>query len=166
MNLHEVRMRLLEDELTALHAGITAVDGRMTQVRGWCVTLVSGISALAVTQRRIIILAAAVGVVLLFWWIESQVAAIQRVMIRRIQDIDVHFSGRPAVDAVVDESLALPGMSSAFVSSPQPATWWNEMRDELSGTWREAKSPYLSLFYILVLSALSIGALLWMSKLG
>lgn len=152
----EVRMRLLEDELSALHSGIAALDARMAQIRGWCVTVVSGILALAITQSLGDLILGAVLVVVTFWWVEAHSAALQRVMIRRLQALEAHFQGRDPLAALLDDKVSLPGMCAAFISPPSVQGWFGEMRFELRETWSEAKSPYRSLFYLLTAVAIAV----------
>lgn len=155
-------MRLLEDELTALHTAIAAFDERTAQVRGWCVTVVSGLMALALTQHQVDLALTASGVIFVFWWIDSHAASIQRVLIRRLQVIEQHFRGQDPLSAVRDPGLQLPGMSAGFINPPHVSGWLGEFRFELSETWSEARSPYRALFYALtlvVVAALSLGAL-------
>ena len=151
-----MRLRLLEDELGALHAGISAHDGRMAQVKGWCVTVASGLLALAMTQDRPTLALSAVAAVLAFWLAESHIASIQRVMIRRLQFLERHFQGKPATEALSDRQLALPGMASGFIDSPEATGWLREVRTEWNLTLDEARSPYRILFYALVVAGVTL----------
>lgn len=147
----EVRLRLLEDELGALHSGVAGHDARMGQVRGWCLTIASGLLALAVTQAHPILAWSACGAVVAFWFAEAHIASIQRVMIKRLQSIEEHFRGRPPVQALDDVQLELPGMASEIINPASVDTWLKSMKFELDLTLKEGARPYRMLFYALVL---------------
>lgn len=104
MDEREVRLRLLEDELEALHAGISAHDGRISQVKGWCVTVTAGLLALAITQQLPALAFCAAFAVLAFWMADSHLASIQRVLIRREQKMEDHFRGRGTLEAFDDST--------------------------------------------------------------
>ena len=146
-----MRLRLLEDELNACHVGVSAYAGRASQVKGWCITVASGLLALAITQERAAIAFCAVASVCAFWLAESHVASIQRVMIDRLQYLESHFRDRSATEALSDRTLALPGMASGYIDDPKVDNWLKRLRVELDLTIREAKSPYRILFYALIM---------------
>lgn len=158
MDEREARLRLLEDELGALHAGISAHDGWIAQTKGWCITIVAGLLALDITQHRQALSMAAAVVSLAFWLADAHTASIQRVMILRQQQIEHHFKGRPALDSLDDVGLAIPGMASSFLDPPQVQGWFGQVRFEVRLALHEAVSPYRMFFYVVLLIAIALTA--------
>ena len=160
MEEREARLRLLEDELGALHAGISAYDGRITQIKGWCVTVASGLLALALTQERPALALGALVAVLSFWLTDSHNASIQQVMMNRHEEIELHFRRRSVIAALDDERFDVLRMARAF-DDPEDVKdhWFKQVKYELGQTLSQAVVPYRLFFYVLVLLSVSIVAL-------
>lgn len=153
----EVRLRLLEGELSALQDGISTHAARISQIKGWCLTIVSGLLFLAISQDEPTLLGCAAVAAAAFWLADSHAASIQRVMINRQQQIERHFLNHSnSSEAIRNKMLVLPGFASAFLDPPEVQGWWSEVEQELVHTWSEAKSPYRLLFYALTLVGIAV----------
>jgi|tagenome__1003787_1003787.scaffolds.fasta_scaffold20802608_2 hypothetical protein len=82
MDLPQVRLSLLQSELSALESAIRAFDSMSFQVKGWCVTVSLAIAGLAASGHRGL-LAIGVAAVLGFWLVDSQTRGVQRLFIDR-----------------------------------------------------------------------------------
>jgi len=108
---------LLKQEIDNLQNGIRNYDTILFTVKGWAITIFSAFVFFAVGKGRSVFLAFCALAIILFWLLDSIYRSIQRVYIRRYNDIERFLRSPEFAQAVQERSFKgfrIPDIGESF----------------------------------------------------
>lgn len=122
-DVFQYRFDLLKQEIDNLQTGIYSYDKILFTIKGWAITIFAGFITLAVQQTAPALLIFASIVIILFWILDALFKSIQRVYIRRYNQIEEYLCDERFVDAMNSQSfddMIFPKIGASFrVSTKQ-----------------------------------------------
>jgi len=113
----DYKFDLLKQEIDNLQNGIRNYDTILFTIKGWAITIFSAFVFFAVDKGQMVFLAFCALAVVLFWLLDSIYRSIQRVYIRRYNDIE-RFLRSPEFGQALKErsftSLHIPDTGESF----------------------------------------------------
>lgn len=154
MDEPDARFELLLHEMLAIQEGIRSMDHQTLQIKGWCVTVTAALAAASMTTFSKGLPLIGLAVVAAFWFVEAHFKSIQRVYIRRDQEIEASLQSAQVLDAITSSDLRIPGLASRFKNPPQVVGWRRGFKFEVQVALKEAREPLVFVLYALMMAFL------------
>lgn len=149
-DLFDFRLEILKQEVDHLQNNIRNYNNILYVIKGWSITLFSGLVALAVQQDRSAILIAALLTIPMFWMIETFARQLQKVFIARYHKVEWFLRSHTKLKAAWEKG-AFPDLNFPDMI----ARYSVEDMDVKTSFFYHAKNRHTSSLYIMELFLLA-----------
>jgi len=155
MTEEDVRLALLQTELTAIQSAIRGLDTADFQIKGWCVTTSLAIGGFAVVYHKPALLVVGIGAAIGFYLVNCQFKRTQRVFIRRNYAIDAELKKTGIMEVLRGAgSLDIVGTAAPQWRTRPADSWWARLRYEFTAVLFEGLLPNTFSLYLFILACL------------
>lgn len=156
MTEEDARLALLQTELNALQSAIRGMDSTMFQIKGWCVTAALAIGGFAVAYHKAALLVVGAGAVVGFYLVDCQFKMVQRVFIKRNQELDAELKNVGIMQVLKGAgNITIVGTASPQWSFSQ-GSYIERIKRHFPALWSEALSPNTFSLYLFILVCLVV----------
>ena len=113
----QYKFELLKQEMDTLQSGIRTYDGTLFTIKGWAITIFSAFIFFAADKQKPIFLTFCAIAIVLFWLLDSIYRSIQRIYIKRYNQIERYLQSpefTQAVEARSFKDFHVPNAGSGF----------------------------------------------------